>query len=255
MNYWEKKANGWVFISHASEDYEDVRVVRNYLEDRGFSVLLFYLKSLEDKSKKKYIKQLIGWEISSRNIFVLCDSKFAKNSKWVEWERSYVQSLPNKIYKIVDIEGVRKGTDSELAKLDDIVVKGTLYLTYSYKDRKRVRKIYNQLNSIGYKVYDGATSLGQELFSDDKMHDALKETVNKGAVIMFLSNNAKKSKWFWKEKSRALHSRAFIIPIIIDDVEISDFPAFRNKQYIDAREGAKSDTIQKIEEAIIKANR
>ena len=38
MKHWEKKASGWVFLSHASDDYEDVKVVRNYLEENGFKI-------------------------------------------------------------------------------------------------------------------------------------------------------------------------------------------------------------------------
>jgi hypothetical protein len=48
MKHWEKKANGWVFLSHASNDYEDVKIIRNYLEENGFSALMFYLKCLEE---------------------------------------------------------------------------------------------------------------------------------------------------------------------------------------------------------------
>ena len=52
--HWEKKANGWVFISHSSKDYEEVKIVRNYLEESGFSALMFYLKSLEDPNSTTY---------------------------------------------------------------------------------------------------------------------------------------------------------------------------------------------------------
>ena len=51
MKHWEEKAKGWVFLSHSSNDYENVKIVRDYLEENGFSALMFYLKCLE-KDKK-----------------------------------------------------------------------------------------------------------------------------------------------------------------------------------------------------------
>ena len=71
MKHWEEKAKGWVFLSHSSNDYENVKIVRDYLEENGFSALMFYLKCLE-KDKKHLRKELIESEISERNIFVLC---------------------------------------------------------------------------------------------------------------------------------------------------------------------------------------
>jgi len=53
MLHPEKRTNGWVFLSHSSQDYEDIKIVRNYLEESGFSALMFYLKSLENPKKRK----------------------------------------------------------------------------------------------------------------------------------------------------------------------------------------------------------
>ncbi|PUB89323.1 MAG: hypothetical protein B6D72_10455 [gamma proteobacterium symbiont of Ctena orbiculata] len=250
MSHWEKKANGWVFISHASEDYEDVRVVRNYLEDRGFSALMFYLKSLEHESRKEQIKKLIGWEISARNIFVLCNSIHAQNSEWVQWESDYVKALPNKIYKTIDIVAFTDGKESELKKLDYLTKKATIYLSYTHKDKDKVDKISAHLNSLGYKVYDGSTALEGGDDIEEVMEQALSEAARNGVVLMFLSENAKRSKWFWDEKSRALHSGASIIPVVIDDVGIRDFPALRDKQFIDASKGLSDSILQLIEKEI-----
>ena len=109
MEHWEKKANGWVFISHSSKDYEDVKIVRNYLEDNGFSALMFYLKSLEGTSSKKMklAQDLIKWEIEARNIFVLCNSHHASKSSWVQDEVKYVKKFPTKIYKEIDMKKLR----------------------------------------------------------------------------------------------------------------------------------------------------
>jgi hypothetical protein len=254
MDHWKKEANGWVFISHASEDYDNVRTVRNYLEDRGFSALMFYLKSLEDEDKKQHIKTLIEWEINSRNIFVLCDSEFSKRSNWVEWEKEYVKSLPNKLYRSIDIDSFRSGETSELSKLDDLIAKGTLYLTYADADKDKVLAIRDQLTSLGYMIFDGVSSLGHSEFNDEIMHEAFSETIDKGVIVIFLSKNAKRSRWFWDEKSAALHTKAFIIPVVLDDVDIEDFPAFAHSDYVDAFSKVPGNIIQQIEVAIAASN-
>ncbi len=40
------KPGTWIFVSHSSEDMKAVRVVRNYLEEKGASPLLFHLMAL-----------------------------------------------------------------------------------------------------------------------------------------------------------------------------------------------------------------
>jgi hypothetical protein len=254
VDHWKKRANGWVFISHSSDDYDNVRAVRNYLEDSGFSALMFYLKSLEDDDKKQHIKTLIEWEIQSRNIFVLCDSEFSRASTWVQWETEYVKKLSNKLYRTIDIERFKEGDTAELSKLNDLISKGTLYLTYAQADEDRILPVREKLKSLGYKIFDGVSSFGQDQFSDGVMSDAFSQTLDKGVIIIFLSHNAKQSKWFWDEKSEALHTGAFIIPVVLDDVNIDDFPAFRHTQYVEAINKKPESVIQQIESAIAKSN-
>lgn len=245
MKHWEKRANGWVFISHASTDYESVKIVRNYLEENGFSALMFYLKSLEEKGKEENIKTLLEWEIAARNIFVICDSESARKSQWVKWETSYVKSLSNKIIKTIDIDELQYKKCTQLSKLDDLINRSTLYFMYSHRDNEKVRKIYDKLNSYGFKIFNDTVSIKLGDGVEKKIQTALRETVQRGAVLVFLSNNAKESKWFWKEKSLALESDVFIIPIVIDNVSITDFPAFTHLQYIDIRSITKS-AIEKL---------
>jgi len=222
MKHWEKKANGWVFLSHASDDYEDVKIVRNYLEENGFSALMFYLKCLEEEDKKDKIKELLEWEINARNIFVLCNSETASKSKWVKWETSYVKSLSSKIFKEIDVEKLKYQKCTELSKLDDLMNIATLYFLYSHKDNTKVNKIYERLNSLGFRIFKDTASMKIGDNIQSKIETALQETVSHGAVLIFLSKNAQKSKWFWKEKDMAIDSKAFIIPIILDDVSIDE---------------------------------
>lgn len=249
MKHWEQKANGWVFLSHSSRDYENVKIVRNYLEENGFSALMFYLKCLEEDDKKDKIQELIKWEISARNIFVLCNSEVAKKSKWVEWETDYVKNQPGKIYKEIDIDKLRYQKCTQLSILDDLMNRATLYFSYSSKDRTKVDIVYEKLNSIGFRIFKDISDMKKgrnDQIIQSKLHEALQETSGQGVVVIFLSENAKSSPWFWKEKGVALEQEAFIIPIRLDNVSIDEFPAFRNLQYIDMRDGINDNQINRL---------
>jgi len=250
MKHWEKKANGWVFLSHSSNDYEDVKIIRNYLEENGFSALMFYLKCLEEKSKKSMIEELIEWEIQARNIFVLCTSKTARKSKWVQWETNIVKELPNKILIEIDIENLKYKKCSELSKLDQLMNRATLFFSYSHNDNKKVKIIYEKLSSLGFRIFYDTVSAKQGSKIQEKLSSALDEAIKNGVVLIFLSRNAKKSKWFWHEKSMALNNNAYIIPILIDDVNIEDFPAFLNLQVIDMKNSITDESIEKLVRAI-----
>jgi hypothetical protein len=250
VNHWEKKANGWVFLSHASNDYEDVKIIRNYLEENGFSALMFYLKCLEEESKKEKIEELIKWEIEARNIFVLCTSKTAKKSKWVKWETSFVRNLPNKIFIEIDVEKLKYQKCSELSKLDNLMNRATLFFSYSRKDNNKVSIIYEKLSSLGFRIFYDTVSIKLGGDIQNKMRTAFNEAIERGVVLIFLSKNAKKSKWFWHEKSMAINNNAFIIPIRIDDVNINDFPAFSNLQIIDMRDSITDESIARLVEII-----
>lgn len=246
MKHWEKKANGWVFLSHASADYQDVKIIRDYLEESGFSALMFYLKCLEDEDKKDSIKQLLEWEIKARNIFVLCNSEAAKSSPWVKWEINFVKDLPAKIFKEINIENLKYKKCTELSKLDQLVTLSTLYFLYSHEDKRKVEKIYSALNKFGFRIFKDTVSikLGKNISS--KLNSALEETVKKGVVLVFLSKSALESKWFWKKKSIALRSNALIIPIKLDDVSIEYFPAFRDLSYINMKNGVLQSNLHEL---------
>jgi len=249
MKHWEQKANGWVFLSHASTDYENVKIVRNYLEENGFSALMFYLKCLEEEDKKEKIQELLEWEINARNIFVLCNSIAAKKSKWVKWETSFVKKLPAKVYKEIDIDELKYRKCTQLSILDDLMKTATLYFSYSSKDRTKVEIVYEKLNSIGFRIFKDISDMKKgrnDQIIQSKLHEALQETIGQGAVVIFLSENAKSSPWFWKEKGMALEQEAFIIPIRLDNVNIDEFPAFRHLQYIDMRDGVSDNQINRL---------
>jgi len=233
MLHPEKRANGWVFLSHSSQDYEDIKIVRNYLEESGFSALMFYLKSLENPKKRKLTQQLIKWEIEARNIFVLCNSKSAKKSKWVKEEQDYVKSFPEKIYVEIDIDRLKYEKCTQLSKLDNLIKRATLFFSYSSKDKEFVIKFYDYLKSEGFKIWMDYQDLkiGDNLF--ETINKALIEAIENGYVLLFISKNYLESQWCKAELETAINlqmkKEASILPIIIDEnLDISDLNIIRN---------------------------
>src|SRR5262245_8191750 len=76
--------HAWIFVSHASDDLERAREVRNYLESKGASPLLFHLKALANPEE---FWPIIEREIAARNFFLYCQSAIADKRDWVCRER------------------------------------------------------------------------------------------------------------------------------------------------------------------------
>jgi len=254
FTHWGKMANGWVFISHSSRDYESVKIVRNYLEESGFSALMFYLKSLENKKRAKLTQQLIEWEIEERNIFVLCNSKEAKKSPWVQKEIDYVKSFPEKIYVELDMDRLEYEKCTQLSKLDNLMKRATLFFSYSYKDKEYVMKFYEYLSSKGFRVWldEKEIKLGDSIIT--KINEGLEEASKNGAILLFLSKNYLKSAWGIRELQMSLillkQNNALVLPIITDDVDISNFPLVAHFQYFKITKDEFENKKQKLLKAL-----
>ncbi len=251
MEHWEKKANGWVFLSHSSKDYEDVKIVRNYLEENGFSALMFYLKCLEDKDKRDKAQQLIKWEIESRNIFVFCNSESAKLSKWVQYEIRYVEKFPEKIYKEINIDKLKYQKCTQLSKLDDLMNKATLFFSYSMKDEKVVTQVYDYLVSFGFKIWIASKSIQFGDNITDRISEGLKEASQSGVILVFISKKSLKSKWVSAEIRTAIASNTVVIPLLIEHIDINELPIYlRNILYLNIAIGNFEENMKKLLEAI-----
>src|SRR5436309_15006787 len=90
----------WIFLSHSTKDWNEVRHVRNLLEEKGHRSLLFFLKCLTEESE---LDGLIKREIEARTWFLLCDSENARTSKWVQDEVAFIKGLEGKYYEAIDL--------------------------------------------------------------------------------------------------------------------------------------------------------
>ena len=249
MDNWKKRTNGWVFISHSSHDYDEVRIIRNYLEEKGFHALMFYLKCLEDKDKEDRAVELLKWEIDARDIFILCESKSATESKWVTLEKEYVNSLQNKITENINIDIMKINQSPALKKLDRLINNSTLYSIFTFEDKNIVDLILNQLGDRGFMLYkNDMTMVDTSGKIINNIKNAIQVIAKKGVVLAFISKNSKNSKWFWTEKDIALDNESYVVPIILDDISINEFPAFNNLECVRLKDykNKQNDFVNKI---------
>ena len=105
----------YIFVSHASEDWNKVRLVRNYLEEQSFYPLLFHLKCLETGGKDfDLLKDILHREIHARRRFIYCKSQYAMKSKYVKWELSQVKTVKGAVFKEININKPMSEIQNEL---------------------------------------------------------------------------------------------------------------------------------------------
>lgn len=131
----------WIFLSHSSEDFDKVRLIRNYLEEKSFRPLMFYLKCLDSEEE---IYDLIKREIDARTRFVLCDSKNAQASEWVKKEMDYIRLQdPPRSYCKIDLA---EPEDSIHKQLDSYINQTNIFLSYSRADSHLAKLVYDRLS-------------------------------------------------------------------------------------------------------------
>lgn len=229
---WEKKTNGWVFLSHSSKDYDEVKVVRNYLEENNFNALMFYLKCLEANPEDDEAQNLIFREIKARNIFVLCNSIHTSSSPWVQKEIDYVKKEPHKIYREIDIDNMKVRKCTELSNLDDLMNTSTLFFSYSYHDKRIVDKVYKFLENEGFKIFYENKQIKSGGDIQKKILESVNEASKNGYLLLFLSKNALESKWLQYEFETFINRSDNVIPILVDKSSIYDFPSFLQERLI-----------------------
>ena len=144
----------WIFLSHSSADFEKVRLIRNYLEEKKCRPLMFYLKCLNSEEETF---ELIKREIDVRTRFVVCDSDNARASKWVRKEIEYITGKePKRSYLRLDLT---KSINELKTDIDLYVSKTAVYISYRRRDLDMVRQVKNRLAKYDVRVFVGADKL------------------------------------------------------------------------------------------------
>lgn len=131
-----EKKEIWIFLSHSSEDFNKVRKIRNYLEEKSYRPLMFYLKCLESDEE---IYDLITREIDVRTRFILCDSENARCSDWVKKEMDYISNQnPPRSFLRIDLS---LPDDIIQRQLDTYVNQMNIYISCTRNHNDLFRKI------------------------------------------------------------------------------------------------------------------
>lgn len=144
-----KKVNEYIYIfmSHSGDDFDKVRLVRNYLEEKSLRPLLFHLKCLTDPDE---ILNLIKREIDVRPRFILCDSENARGSEWVQKEMHYIQGLnPKRSYLIIDLS---LPLEAIKPQLDEYVNQMNVFISYPRTEHHLFMHIRHRLEKYGLYV-------------------------------------------------------------------------------------------------------
>ena len=150
----------YIFVSHSSKDWDKVRVIRNYLEEKYFYPLLFHLKCLETKGEDlALLKNLLQREIQARRRFLYCNSKDAMKSEYVQWELSQVQTVKGAIFKEINLEKPSNVIEDELSIWTDYLK--TIGFIGTWKSRI-IR------NRIIEKLRENDLNIDFVLFEDDE---------------------------------------------------------------------------------------
>ncbi len=219
--------HAWIFVSHASDDLQRVREVRNYLESKGASPLLFHLMALSDPEE---FWPIIEREIAARNFFLYCQSAVAEEREWVRRERAAVDAASKK--RPIRIDSVQvDAPELDLNKLDAFLAKTRVFPSFSYPDREIVRPFLVTMARAGFQVF-----MLQDLASGtrwpDTIRSELEAAARNGWVVVFLSRAALQSGWVNAEINAGLALGAKFIPVIIENVSLP--PSLAHIQIFDA---------------------
>ncbi len=206
----------WIFLSHSTKDWHEIRLIRNLLEERGHRPLAFFLKCLTDHSE---LDDLIKREIIARTWFLLCDSENARNSSWVQAENAYIEKLPEKCHEQINLGD---SVESQIERIDRLLRRATIFLSYALDDTSHAYRIRDALTKSDYSVWvDNDVDPGGDWMQ--QISSALDQAVHRGFVLVLLSRNSLQSQFVMSEIQYALEKSvkaahgANIIPIMLDD--------------------------------------
>lgn len=207
----------WIFLSHSHRDFDQVRLVRNALEERGHRPLMFFLKCMDDDSPD--LPDLIRREIEARTWFLLCDSPNAKASPWVRAEVEMIKRLDGKVYETVDLEG---SLDQQIERIHALSQRATVFLSYAHADKVIAERIAAALRREDFAVWTPTEILPGAKW-DQQILSAIDAAIERGFVLPLVSQAAVDSQFVRAEIQYALnHGTEAVVPVVIDPIVDTD---------------------------------
>lgn len=205
--------HAWIFVSHASDDLPRVREVRNYLESKGASPLLFHLRALLEPEE---FWPLIEREIAARNFFLYCESAVAEEREWVRRERAAVEAVAKE--RPVRIDKLRvDGNELDLTKLDSFLAKTRVFPSYAHRDQDRVLPFLEAMERAGFQVFkDLDISISTPW--QDAIQRELEAAARDGWVVAFMSQFSMQRPNINYEIGAGIALGAKFIPVAIERI-------------------------------------
>ena len=175
----------WIFLSHSNKDFERVRKIRNYLEEKDCRPLMFYLKCLSNDDE---INDLIRREIECRTRFIICDSENARASKWVQSEINYIKSR-DRTFEVLDLAA---SDDVIKQKLDLMINSSRIYVSYSRRDFEFVSSVFSHVRKYDIRLFWDVDDIAFGGNFVQIIQDAISSA---GQMLVFASQNYFSSEW------------------------------------------------------------
>lgn len=239
----------WIFLSHSNKDFAKVRLIRNYLEERSFRPLMFYLKCLSNDDE---IDDLIKREIDCRTRFIICDSENSQASKWVQSEVKYIKSQ-QRSYETIDLS---KSEEEIKIQLDKLVKNTQIFLSYSQNDYELVNAVYSHICKYDIRCFFNENNINTNtikvenwLLSDsltDGITNAIDLATEFGFVVLFASEFSLNSKWVLAELSHAVERGAQLLILLMDKFAKAQYKIY----FPQAQDIPKDDLVDREQNSI-----
>ena len=231
-----EKKEIWIFLSHSSEDFNKVRKIRNYLEEKSYRPLMFYLKCLESDEE---IYDLITREIDVRTRFILCDSENARSSEWVKKEMDYISNQnPPRSFLRIDLS---QSDDIIHRQLDSYVNQMNIYISCTWNHNDLFRKIRLRLNKYDLNVLPDFASCISINFAQE-IEKQINHAANNGYYVFLCSKDIVNSNYVAYEFQLADKLGANVLLFTLDeesdkmcsnDCSLAKYPRINVSEYPD----------------------
>lgn len=208
----QRKDGGWLFISHAHEDIEQVRKIRNYLEEEGFNPIVFFLKS---KTNRWLLDRLIKKEIRARKWFILVDSPASRSSYWVRREYEYAHKQADRIRLKVDLK------KEVIPQLKGIVSRTRVILTYARCDAEIANCIRDKLIQNDFQVWCNCEDMTMVDSCTNAFSALIDNTVREGLFLLLITESAQNNNSLLRELERMIEFECHFVPVIIGNVGLT----------------------------------
>lgn len=208
--------------------------MRNLFEDRGHDVLLL---KLSQQMTEEYLRELLVREIQARDWLVMLRSANADRSSWVSFERHFAENRHKPVFEI-DLTASAHLSDSAFqhfltTQVGNISRCIRVFLSYSHADRDVSARLARDLEAKGFEVWLDTAHIQAGDSWQDEITQAIDKTLERGAVVMLMSEASLRSNTVRDEVRHALALKGRVIPCLLNVTTNTVPPELQTIQWVD----------------------